>query len=261
MIKRIGILCLLLLNQLTGAVHAEEIRVAVAANFTATMQDIVAAFEQTSSHRVVVSFGSSGQLFAHIQNGAPFQAFFSADQAKPHALESQGLTVPHSRFTYAVGALALWSAKPGFIDAGPARLQNGQFNKLALANPKLAPYGTAAVQVLDRLHLKEATEAKWVQGQNIAQTYQFVRTGNADLGFVALAQIMANGVIHGGSGWIVPEQLHQPIRQDAVLLPRGKDSVAARSLLHFVRGDTAKAIMASYGYRHWPPTIAPKPAP
>ena len=228
---------------------AEEIKVAVASNFTAPMKEIAAAFERSSGHRVTLSFGSSGKIFAQIKHGAPFQVFFSADRAKPEALEKERLVVPETRFTYAVGALALWSTKPGLVDDAATRLKSEDFKKLALANPKLAPYGAAAVEVLENLNLKEVTEAKWVYGENISQTYQFVGTGNAELGYVALSQTMDNGRITTGFAWIVPGELHHPIRQDAVLLKRGAHSDAARALLRFVRGEKGREIIESYGYQ------------
>ena len=234
---------------LINAAHGENIHVAVAANFTAAMKDIAAQFEKSSEHKINLSFGSSGKIFAQIQNGAPFQVFFSADQAKPEALEKTGLTVPGSRFTYAIGVLALWSAKPDFVNDDASRLKNGDFNKLALANPKLAPYGAAAMEALENLKLKQATEPKWVQGENIVQTYQFVATGNAELGFVALSQIMDKRHIKGGSSWIIPSNLYNPIRQDAVLLKSAKDNTAANALLEYLRSSEARAIIHSYGYK------------
>jgi molybdate transport system substrate-binding protein len=231
-----------------SGVRAEEINIAVASNFTAAMREIVEAFEQTSGHQVKLSFGSSGKFFAQIQHGAPYQAFFSADQAKPVALEAAGQVVPGSRFTYAIGALALWSPKTGFIEGNAQRLHSGAFNKLALANPRLAPYGAAAIEVLEKLECKEATREKWVQGENISQTYQFVRTGNAELGFVALSQIMQQGEISQGSWWLVPSELYSPIRQDAVVLKGGKDSAATQALMQFIRGEQAGAIISAYGY-------------
>jgi molybdate transport system substrate-binding protein len=235
---------LLLLNP----VRAEEVHAAVASNFTAPMKQIVEQFEQSSGHDVTLSFGSSGKIFAQIQNGAPFQVFLSADQQKPEALEKKGLTVPGSRFTYAVGSLALWSARPDFVDDDYTRLKQGEFNKLALANPKLAPYGAAAVEVLSALKLREATQPKWIMGENIAQTYQFVDSGNADLGLVALSQIMHNGKIKKGSGRIIPGELHNPIRQDAVLLSNAQDRKGAQALLAYLRSDKAHAIMRAFGY-------------
>lgn len=229
---------------------AEEVHAAVAANFTEAMKSVVEKFEAETGHEVILSFGSSGKLLAQIKNGAPFEVFLSADQAKPKALESADMVVKDSRFTYAVGALALWSTIPDFINNNGDRLQSGDFNKLALANPKLAPYGLAATQVLEALNLTEATQAQWVQGENIAQTYQFVATGNANLGFVALSQIMSDGHVSEGSSWIVPTDLYSPIRQDAVLLERGADNEAAVALLNYLKSDSvAHEIIHSYGYQ------------
>jgi len=236
--------CLLL-----NVARADEISVAVAANFTAAMNDVARGFEQASGHKLKLSFGSSGKIFAQIQNGAPYQVFLSADQDKPQALEQAGQVVPGSRFTYAIGALVLWSGKPDFIDAEHTRLTHLEFNKLALANPRVAPYGAAAVEVLEALRLRQGSQAKWVQGENIAQTYQFVASGNADLGFVALSQVMVQGKISTGSSWIVPAELYSPIRQDAVLLRRAKDNTAAKALLAYLRSDAARTIIHSYGYQ------------
>jgi molybdate transport system substrate-binding protein len=246
LIHLVRLLVLMLWVSIAGA---EEVNIAVASNFTAPMKEIVAEFEKSSGHQVRLSFGSSGKFFAQIKHGAPFMVFFSADQAKPQALEKEGLVVPSSRFTYAIGALALWSIQPGVVDSDATRLKNGNFNKLALANPKLAPYGAAALQVLDSLALREVTRSKWVKGENIAQTFQFVSTGNADIGFVGLSQIMNKGNIKEGSTWIIPSDLYSPIQQDAVLLQRGESSPAARALLRFVRSDRGKEIIHSYGYK------------
>lgn len=226
------------------SLRAEQLTVAVASNFAAPMREIAAAFERESGHGLRLAFGSSGKFYAQIQHGAPFDIFFSADRTKPQALEEAGLAVAGSRFTYAVGRLALWSRDAKLVRGGPQVLEEGGFNKLALANPRLAPYGAAAVQVLRNLGLEEVTKPHWVRGENIAQTYQFVASGNAALGFVALSQISGGG----GSAWIVPGNLHDPIRQDAVLLKRGAKSAAARALLRFVRGARAAAIIESYSY-------------
>lgn len=227
--------------------RAETVYVAVAANFSGTMKEIASQFEQDSGHKVILSSGSSGKFFAQIQHGAPFQVFLSADQEKPEALEKAGLSVADSRFTYATGALALWSPQSGFAN-DDSRLKSQDFHKLALANPRLAPYGVAAVEVLEALNLRQATEPKWVMGENIAQTYQFVSSGNADLGFVALSQIMEKGKITKGSSWIIPAELYSPIRQDAVLLTRGKDSAGAKALLAYLRSDAAQVIIHEHGY-------------
>ncbi len=226
----------------------EELHVAVASNFTAPMKDIVKSFERETGYRVRLSFGASGKFYAQIRNGAPFQVFLSADQAKPKALEREGWTAEGTRFTYALGALALWSRQPDRVDSRGQVLREGDFNKLALANPRLAPYGAAAVEVLQSLGLAEATRPRWVQGENIAQTYQFVHTGNADIGFVALSQVLENGELKGGSVWRVPSSHHSPIRQDAVLLKTGADSEAAKALLTFLQSDTAERIIQGYGY-------------
>lgn len=228
---------------------AETIKVAVAANFTSTMNALVAEFEKTSDHKVDLSFASSGKIYAQIINGAPYHAFFSADQTTPEKLEIAGKAITGSRFTYAIGALALWSAKPNFIDEQLRVLKTGQFNKIALANPKLAPYGAAAVEVLEKLDLVKATQLKWVQGENIAQTYQFIFTGNADLGFVALSQIMQNSKLKSGSYWPIPGDLHTPILQDAQILLPGKNSIATQQFMKFMQSDLAKAIIQSHGYQ------------
>jgi len=228
---------------------AHDLHIAVAANFVEAMQRIAADFEAQTAHRVVLSSGSSGRIYAQIGNGAPYDLFFSADQAKPEALEQAGLVVPGSRFTYAVGGLALWTTHPGLLDDGPGPLERGEFNKLALANPLLAPYGQAAVETLEKLGLKASTEAKWVRGENIAHAYQYVSTGNADLGFIALSQLLGSGHAGTGSSWVVPTTLYSPIRQDAVQLLRAKANPAAEAFLRHMRGDNAAAIMAELGYQ------------
>lgn len=238
----------LLAALVSSQAHGEAVTVAVASNFTSAMTAIAAAFHKKTGQQVTLAFGSSGKLLAQIAHGAPFDLFFSADQAKPRALVHQDLAIADSEFTYAVGALALWSATPGRVDDQGNILGQGNYQKLALANPRLAPYGEAAMEVLRALGLVEQTRAKWVQGENIAQTYQFVATGNADIGFVALSQVMKNGHLTGGSGWIVPESLYSPIRQDAVLLKRGENNELARSFLAFIHSDTASRIIRSYGY-------------
>ncbi|HUH37621.1 MAG TPA: molybdate ABC transporter substrate-binding protein [Spongiibacteraceae bacterium] len=228
--------------------QAAEATVAVASNFAAPMAELAKHFERETGHRLTLAFGSSGKIFAQIQNGAPYAVFLSADQAKPRALEAAGRVTPRSRFTYAVGRLVLWSADPARVDSDATVLRSGAFRKLALANPRLAPYGEAALQTLTALDLVETTRARWVQGENIAQTYQFVSTGNADIGFVALSQVATDGVISSGSGWLVPANLHEPIRQDAVLLRRGRFNPAAIALMDYLRTDDARAVMQRFGY-------------
>lgn len=228
--------------------HADEVQVAVAANFAAPAKRIAAEFEQATGHKAQLSFGATGKFYAQIRNGAPFEVLLSADDATPARLEQDGAAVVGSRFTYAIGRLALWSARPGFVDAGGEVLKGGAFRHLALANPRLAPYGAAAVEVLTALKLHDTLRAKFVQGENIAQTHQFVASGSAELGFVALSQVFRDGRIAEGSGWVVPAELHAPIRQDAVLLEKGRDKAAAAAWLHFLRGDKARAIISAYGY-------------
>lgn len=233
---------------LASPAMAAEVNVAVAANFTAPMKQVAAEFEKETGHKAVLSFGASGKFYAQIRNGAPFQLFLSGDDEKPSQLEKDGLTVPGTRFTYSVGTLVLWSPKSGFVDAKGEMLRKGQFGKLAIANPKLAPYGAAATEVLTKQGLLTMLSPKFVQGENISQTFQFISTGNAELGFVALSQVMKEGKIASGSAWIVPGALHSPIRQDAVLLATGKDNAAARALLKYLKSDKAKKIIRSYGY-------------
>ncbi|MFT4721207.1 MAG: molybdate transport system substrate-binding protein [Candidatus Azotimanducaceae bacterium] len=262
MIMRKMLLIAVCCSAVQGAL-AESINVAVAANFVSTFKLLAADFEVSSGHTLKISSGSSGRFYAQIKNGAPFYVFFSADQSTPQRLEAEGLVVAGSRLTYAVGALALWSANPrlvvdGVLD-GAQVLHGGDFNKLALANPRLAPYGVAALEVLTALGLREANRNKWVQGENIAQTYQFVSTGNADVGFVALSQVSQISKLSQtreaeavrGAAWLVPAELYQPIMQDAVLLRRGETSQAAHALLRYVRGAEARVIIEANGYR-WP---------
>ncbi|MGR9051666.1 MAG: molybdate ABC transporter substrate-binding protein [Gammaproteobacteria bacterium] len=230
-------------------VLADTVSVAVAANFTAPMKAIALQFEKETGHRTELAFASSGKFFAQIENGAPFQVFLSADTDKPEQLERDGFAVAGSRFTYAMGSLALWSPKPGFVDAQGDVLRHGNFSHLAYANPKLAPYGSAAQQTMTALGVWDKVQDKLVTGENIAQTYQFIATGNAELGFVALSQVMKNGAVGEGSAWIVPPELHAPIRQDAVLLTAGTDNAAAVALLDFIKTPEAAAIIEAYGYR------------
>lgn len=212
------------------------------------MQKIAAEFEKESGHKAALSFGSTGKFYAQIRNGAPFELFLAADDETPARLEREGMVVAGSRFTYAIGQLALWSARPGYVDDKGEVLKKGAFDHLAIANPRLAPYGAAAVEVLTKMGLLARLEGRFVQGENIAQTFQFVSTGNAELGFVALSQVYADGKLKTGSAWIVPASLHGPIRQDAVVLIRGKDNPAAAALVKFLKSDKARAVIRSYGY-------------
>ena len=231
-----------------GGAHADTVTVAVAANFAAPMQKIAAAFETDTGHKAELSFGATGKFYAQISHGAPFQVLLSADDTTPAKLEREGKAVARSRMTYAIGTLVLWSAQAGVVDAQGDVLKKGDFKHLAIANTKLAPYGAAAVQVMDKLGVSQALQPRVVQGENIAQTFQFVATGNAALGFVALSQVMVDGKVRSGSAWQVPASLHDPMRQDAVLLTPGKDSAAAAALLAYLRSAKARGIMQSYGY-------------
>jgi molybdate transport system substrate-binding protein len=233
---------------LASAARADEVTVAVAANFTAPMKRIAADFEKATGHRARLSFGATGKFYAQIRNGAPFEILLSADDTTPARLETEGATVAGTRFTYAVGRLVLWSATPGFVDARGEVLRKGAFRHAAIANPKLAPYGAAAVEALAAFKLLDAIQPKFVQAENIAQAHQFVATGNAELGFVALSQVMQDGKLAGGSAWVVPADLHQPIKQDAVVLANGKGRPAAAALLEYLRSDRAQAVIKSYGY-------------
>ena len=229
---------------------ADEVKVAVAANFMGPAQQLAALFASSSGHTVALSPGATGKLYAQIQHGAPYQVLLSADAATPERLEQEGWAVRGSRFTYAVGRLALWSKSPSLVDDKGEVLRKGQFAHLALADPRLAPYGAAAAQVLTRMNLLEALRPKWVQGENIAQAYQFVATENAALGFVALSQVYAQGRLLHGSAWVVPADWHSPLRQDAVLLKAGQEVAAAQAWLQFLRTEPARAVMRAYGYTH-----------
>jgi len=244
-VRRLRGVCLLLVAAVAANAEADEIKVAVATNFVAAMNALVERFSQSSGHTVLVSAGSTGGHYAQIKNGAPFEAFFSADTERPRLLESEGLAVPGSRFLYAVGRVALWSKRPGYVDADGKILETGDFLHLAIANPELAPYGAAAHEVLTARGLWDRLQPRLVTGQDIGQAYSFVQTGNAELGFVAWAQLARPGAQIEGSYWLVPDSMHQPIEQEAVLL---RDVPAARALLEFVKGPEGREIIRSYGY-------------
>ena len=228
--------------------QAGEVTVAVAANFSAPMQKIAHAFEQDTGHKALLAFGSTGKFFAQIKNGAPFAVLLSADDETPARLEKEGLAVAGTRLTYATGRLALWSKQANFVDDKGEVLRSNRFDKLALADPKLAPYGAAAMEVISKLGVQAHVKPKLVQGESIGQTYQFVSTENAQLGFVALSQIWLDGRISQGSAWVVPQSMHTPLKQDAVLLQAGKDNPAAHALLAYLQGDRAKTMIRQYGY-------------
>lgn len=221
-----------------------SVRAAVAANFTAAAREIASAFEAATGHRPLLSFGSTGQLYAQIVQGAPFEVFLAADQARPELAEREGLAVPGSRRTYALGRLVLFSSEVDRVD-GPEVLRNPRLRRVALANPALAPYGRAAMEVLRALELDDELRDRRVIGQNVSQAHQFVRTGNAELGFIALSQIL---LTPGGSRWLVPQDLHAPIRQQAVLLQAGRSNPAASRFLDFLGSETSREILRRHGY-------------
>ncbi|MBI4995671.1 MAG: molybdate ABC transporter substrate-binding protein [Rhodocyclales bacterium] len=238
---------LLLAALIPVAVLADDVPIAVAANFTAPMQKIAADFEKDTGHKVVASFGSTGKFYAQIRNGAPFEVLLAADDETPARLIAENAAVAGSQFTYAIGKLVLWSAKAAVVDDAGAVLTKGGFDHIALANPKLAPYGAAGIETMKALGVYDALQAKVVTAENIGQTHQFVSSGNALLGFVALSQILKDGKIEG-SAWIVPAKYYPQIRQDAVILDKGKGKPAAEALLKYLKGDKARAVIKSYGY-------------
>jgi len=227
--------------------RADTVTVAVAANFSGTAQKVAADFTRASGHEVKLVPGATGKLYAQIKNGAPFQVFLSADDETPSRLVKEGGALASSQFTYATGRLVLWSAQTGLIDH-QGQVLTTAFTRLAIADPKLAPYGAAAMEVLAKRGLLPSVQTRLVQGESIAQAYQFVATGNAPLGFVALSQVMRNGQIEQGSAWRVPAELHQPLRQDAVLLQAGVGQAAAVAFLDYLRSDAARKVMQSAGY-------------
>jgi molybdate transport system substrate-binding protein len=237
------------LLSISFSINATELKVAVAANFAQTLKEISTVFEKDTGHKLAITQGSTGKLYAQISQGAPFEVFLSADDETPEKLVTEGKAINGTRFTYAIGRLALWSPKPDLVDEGGQVLKTDKFRFLAIANARVAPYGRAAVQVMQKLGVLASIEPRVVQGESITQTFQFVSTGNAQLGFVALSQISENGKIKSGSAWIVPENMHEQLRQDAVLLNPGKDSAAATALLNFLKSDKAKKIIAAHGYQ------------
>jgi len=227
---------------------AAEVRVAVAANFTTPMLQIARSFEQATGHKAILSIGSTGRFYAQIRNGAPFDVLLAADDETPLKIEEEGLGVEGSRFTYARGRLVLWSQQAGRVDSQGEVLLSDAIQRLAVADPKLSPYGAAAFETLTHMGLMNKVRGKWVQAENIAQAYQFVATQNAPLGFVALSQVFTNGQLNQGSAWIVPARMHAPILQDAVLLTRGQANAAALDLMRYLRSEQAVAVIRFYGY-------------
>lgn len=238
----LGLLVGLLLS-LHAVAGGAQVRVASAANFTAPMKEIAQLFAEHTGHKAVISFGSTGKLYAQIQQGAPFEIFLAADQKRPEMLYAAGMSGPPR--TYAIGRLALWSADPDLVDSEGRVLGSNSFRRLALANPKTAPYGVGAMQILASLTLSDSVRPRLVRGDNIAQTYQFVMTGNAQLGFVAASQVAREP---GGSVWMPPQSLYTPLHQDVVLLEKGGENPVARAFLTFLFGETAQQVVRRYGY-------------
>lgn len=221
-----------------------EVKVAVAANFTEPVKKIGAAFEKATGHKLVLGFGATGQFYAQITQGAPFEVLLSADKATPAKAITAGYAVAGTAFTYAVGKLVLFSKTAGLV-TGEDTLKQGKFAKLAIASPGAAPYGSAAIEAMKALGVYEALQSKIVQGQNVAQTFQFIDTGNAEVGFVALSQV---ALLNGGSRWVVPAKFHAPINQDAVLLRPGAENAAAKAFLAFLKSKDARAVTEKFGY-------------
>lgn len=242
---RRGFMGALAVLALASPAFAADTKVAVAANFTDPAKEIAAAFFKATGDTATLSFGASGAFYTQMTQGAPFEIFLSADADRPQKLETDGLSVPGSRFTYAVGRLVLYSATPGLVDPAGAVLRTGTFAKLSIADPTAAPYGLAAIQTMTKLGVLAALTPRIVKGGSITQAYQFVATGAAELGFVAQSQVIA---VPGGSRWLVPATLHAPIAQQAILLKVGAANPAARAFLKFLKGPTARAIIRRYGY-------------
>lgn len=233
----------------TTVVSAEEIQVAVAANFTAPMKDIAAMYEKESGNKVLASFGGTGQFYAQIKNGAPYQVLFAADAKTPAKIEREGLGIAGSSRPYAFGKLILWSASADFVKEDKNFILSDKVKKIAVANPKLAPYGEAAYQTMQAWGNFKDAEPKFVTGDNIGKTFQFAKTANADVGFVALSQVYKDGKLKSGSGWVIPSDLYAPIRQDSVVLNPGKDSKAVADFMKFMaESPKVRALIESYGY-------------
>ena len=231
-----------------GAAHAGEVKIAVASNFLATMEQLADDFEEETGHTARVSGGSTGKLFAQIQHGAPFDVFFAADVSRPEKLDEAGLIAEGSRFTYAVGQIALWSPEPGVAKDGEKALKEQDFEHLAIANPKTAPYGLAAKHVLEHYGVWDDVVDRTVRGENIGQTFQFVKTGNAEIGFVALSQIHDPNKPVSGDYWLPSQDLYPKVEQQAVILESAADNDAASEFMDFVRSEKAAEVIESYGY-------------
>ena len=249
----------LVLTRATVA-HAADVRVAVAANFTAVLERLAGDFERDTHHHVTVVSGATGTLYAQVTHGAPFDVFLAADEQTPARLEAEGLAVAGTRFTYAIGQLALSSATPGLVDGRGDVLRRGAFRHLAVANAKLAPYGAAALEVIDAMGLGDELRPKLVVGENVGQVAQLVASGSAEVGFVALSQVLTPGGVSPGSFWVVPQRLYTPIRQQAVVLSRGAANPAARALVDYLKDARVKSVIVSFGYTAGE-SAAPPPAP
>jgi molybdate transport system substrate-binding protein len=246
--KILKLIFMAVLSLVSGFSYAATTLVAVASNFTKPMTEIAAEFEKATGHTAQLSFGSSGKFVSQLENGAPFEIFLAADDKSAVKLKESGLIVAESRFTYALGKLVLWSSMANYVDEKGEILSKGGFEHIALADPKLAPYGAAAVEILKNKNVFDKLQPSFVLGENISQTYQFVSTGNAELGFVALSQVSENGKLTSGSAWIVPQSFYTPIKQDAVLLTLGAENPAAKALLDYLKSAPALAIIKKYGY-------------
>ena len=242
-------LALIALLLLVTSVRAAEVKVAVAANFAQPMKDIAAEFEKDTGHKVNLTQGATGKFYAQITNGAPFEVFLSADDETPSKLVKEGKAIAATQFTYAIGRLVLWSPDEKLVDQGGGVLKTDKFKFLSIANARVAPYGRAAVQTMQKLGVLTAIEPRVVQGESISQTYQFVTSGNAQLGFVALSQVWDSGKLKSGSAWIVPEDMHEQLKQDIVLLNPGKESKAATALVDYLKSDKARKVIERYGYK------------
>ena len=238
----------ILLGFMSTLAWADSVQVAVASNFAAAMEEIATVFEKDTGHKALISSGATGKFYTQIKSGAPFEVFLSADEQTPARIESEGLAVADSRFTYAVGKLTLWSARPNYVDREGLVLRKQDFAHLSLANPKTAPYGAAAIEVMTHLGVLKSLEPRFVMGENIAQTHQFIATGNSELGFVALSQIYKKGQLTSGSAWLIPENLHNPIKQDAVLLKKAAGNPAAKALMSYLKSEKARRIILLMGY-------------
>ncbi len=246
--QRVLVWSLIVIATITAApAFAEQVLVAVAANFVPPFREIALEFEKSTGHRLQVAGGSSGNFYSQIKNGAPFDVFFSADMERPKLLEDEGLGIKGTRFTYAIGRLVLWSPNESLIK-GEETLRSKQYKRLAMASPKTAPYGMAAMQAMQKLEIWDSVQAQVVMGESLGQTMGFIESGNAQLGFIALSQVLDPKIKGKGGRWDVPNNLHEPIKQDVIMLTRAKDNQAAKALMEFIGSPQAKKIIERYGY-------------